>query len=236
MRGVDLTLEPGSTVALVGENGAGKTTLVKLLCRLHEPDSGTITVDGTDLRSVPPATWREQLSACFQDFARFELLVRETVGVGSLPAMADERRLHGALERADAAAVPRALPAGLDTQLGRRWTGGTDLSLGQWQRLALARASMRPAPVLLVLDEPSASLDAASEHALFARFDEAWRIGAQTGAITVLVSHRFSTVRMADRIVVLADGRITEQGSHEQLLARGGGYARLFTIQAEGYR
>ncbi|WP_019545213.1 ABC transporter ATP-binding protein [Streptomyces sulphureus] len=235
LRDVDLVLEPGTTVALVGENGAGKSTLVKLLCRMYEPDSGRITVDGQDLRDVPAEQWRDALSACFQDFVAFELLARETIGVGRLAAIDDEEHVRQAAHTADATAVLQRLPEGLETQLGERWDAGVGLSVGQWQRIAMARAAMRTAPQLLVLDEPSASLDAATEHALFERFTEASAAGSRRGAVTLLVSHRFSTVRMADRIVVLDDGRIAEHGSHEELMARGGTYAQLFTLQAKGY-
>jgi len=234
---VDLVLEPGTTVAIVGENGAGKTTLVKLLARLYEPTAGRILVDGVDLRRFDVDAWRARVSAGFQDFGRFQFVARESVGIGDLPAADSEARVLAALERAAAADVPAGLPAGLATQLGREFDGGVDLSLGQWQKVALGRAMMRRQPLLLILDEPTASLDAPTEHALFERFAEAARGAAeQSGAVTVLVSHRFSTVRTADLIVVFADGRISERGSHDELMQRGGTYAELYELQAGAYR
>ena len=232
---VSLRLPAGTVVALVGENGAGKTTLVKLLCRLYEPAAGRITADGSDLRRFDVAAWRDRLSAGFQDFCRFELLAGETVGVGDLPRLAEAPALAAALGRAGAADVAAALPRGLETQLGPSWEGGVDLSGGQWQKLALARALMRAAPLLTVFDEPTAALDAPTEHALFERFAAAARAGETRGAVTVLVSHRFSTVRMADLIVVLDGGRIVEQGTHEALVAAGGLYAELYALQARAY-
>ncbi len=233
---VDLHLPAGTTVAIVGENGAGKTTLVKLLTGLYAPTSGRICVDGIDIRHVPIETWREQTSAGFQDFARFELLARENVGVGSLPDLEDTAAVERALARAEASTVLDSLPSGLETQLGSRFEGGAELSGGQWQKLALGRAMMRTAPLLLVLDEPTAALDAQTEHALFERYAGAARRVAGNGAITVLVSHRFSTVRMADLIVVLAGGQIVETGSHAQLVEAGGLYAELYELQAHAYR
>jgi ATP-binding cassette subfamily B protein len=238
LTGVDLFFPASSTVALVGDNGAGKTTLVKLLCRFYDPTSGRVTVDGTDLRSFDPVEWRRRLSGCFQDFARLELLARETVGVGDLERLDDELAVMAALERAAASEVPANLPAGLSTLLGRSFDGGLELSAGQWQKLALGRSMMRPGALLLVLDEPTASLDPATEHSLFERYADAASAAARTtGAITVLVSHRFSTVRMADLIVVVRDGRVTEVGSHDELIARRGGtYADLYELQARAYR
>jgi ABC-type multidrug transport system fused ATPase/permease subunit len=234
---VSLVLPAGGVVALVGENGAGKSTLVKLLCRFYEPEDGQILVDGADLRRFPVEAWRARTSAAFQDFARFELLARETVGVGDVPRIADAAAVEAALARAAAADVTRALPRGLETQLGKAWEGGTDLSGGQWQKLALARALMRTAPLLTIFDEPTAALDAPAEHALFERYaGAARRTGAASGGITVLVSHRFSTVRMADLIVVLDGGRIVEQGTHDALMAVGGLYAELYELQARSYR
>ena len=233
---VSLHLPAGSTVAIVGENGAGKTTLVKLLCRFYEPTAGRILVDGVDLRTIPIDEWRLRVSAGFQDFAMFQLLARETVGVGDTSVDSDAAVLD-ALERAAAPDVVEELPAALSTQLGREFEGGVELSLGQWQKLALGRAMMRTSPLLLVLDEPTASLDAPTEHRLFERFHGAAREAAQErGAITILISHRFSTVRMADLILVVDGGRIAEAGNHDTLVAAGGLYAELYDLQARAYR
>jgi len=235
--GVSLHLPAGSIIALVGENGAGKTTLVKLLCRFYEATEGTIMVDGIDLRRLDIAAWRGRLAAAFQDFSRFEVLAHETVGVGDLPRIADLAAVGAALDRAGAAELPARLPQGLETQLGRAWEGGVELSGGQWQKLALARATMRDTPLLLVLDEPTAALDAQTEHELSAHYARAARESAvEAGTITLLISHRFSTVRMADLIVVLEDGRIRESGSHDALMAAGGLYAELYELQARAYR
>ena len=234
---VDLRLPAGSTVALVGENGAGKTTLVKLLCRFYEATSGVVTLDGVDINRFPLAQWRQRIAAGFQDFARFELLAHETVGVGELPMIDDEDAVLAALDRARSTDVIDRLEDGLRTQLGKSYTQGAELSGGQWQKLALGRAMMRELPLLLVLDEPTSALDAEAEHQLFERYAEnARRVGQQTGAITVLVSHRFSTVRMADVILVVAGGRIAEAGDHESLLAEDGLYAELYTMQAAAYK
>ena len=237
LTGVTLSIPAGTTVAFVGENGAGKTTLIKLLCRFYEPTSGTILVDGVDLRRMDIAAWRERISAGFQDFARFEFLAQHVVGVGSLPSLDDDTEVRAALARAGAPDIADQLPDGLATQLGKSFEHGAELSLGQWQQLALGRTKMRTAPLVLILDEPTASLDAQTEHALFERYAETARaIGERTGSITLLVSHRFSTVRMADLIVVIEDGRITEQGSHSQLMARDATYAELYELQARAYR
>jgi ATP-binding cassette subfamily B protein len=237
LRDVDLFLPAGSTVAIVGENGAGKTTLVKLLLRLYEPTAGRILVDGVDLRDLPVDEWRLRASAGFQDFGQFQLLARETVGVGDTSSGDDDDTIAAALHRAAAPDLASSLPAGLSTQLGRDFEGGVELSLGQWQKLALGRAMMRRAPLLLVLDEPTASLDAPTEHRLFERFHGAAREAARdSGAITILISHRFSTVRMADLILVVADGRVAESGDHAALIARGGLYAELYELQARAYR
>jgi len=233
--GVTLELPAGAVVALVGENGAGKTTLAKLLCRFYEPTGGEIRVDGRDLLRFDVQEWRARVSAAFQDFARFELVAHETVGVGDLPRLDDRAAVGVAIERAGAADLPARLPHGLDTQLGTDWAG-VELSGGQWQKLALGRAMMREQPLLLVLDEPTASLDAQAEHELFERYALAARRTGDTGTITLLASHRFSTVRMADLIVVLERGRIREQGSHDELMARGGVYAELYELQARAYR
>lgn len=234
---VDLELPAGSTVAIVGDNGAGKTTLVKLLAGLYLPTSGHITADGIDLSTVDPEKWRHRISAGFQDHARMEFVVRETVGSGDLSTMDSDEAVHVALDRAGAADLMDDLPHGLDTQLGPSWPGGIDLSGGQWQKLAIGRAMMRTTPLLLLLDEPTAALDSETEHRLFSHWTSAAATARMaSGAVTVLVSHRFSTVRMADLIVVLAGGRIVELGSHDELIAAGGTYSELFEIQAASYR
>ncbi len=234
---VNLTLPAGSTVALVGENGAGKTTLVKVLARLYDPSAGAVLIDGVDLRTMPAEEWRLRMSAGFQDFVKFEFTARETVAIGDLSRLNDDAALASALRRGDAESVVSRLPQGLDTQLGKRFSDGVELSGGQWQRLALARAFMRERPLLLLLDEPTAALDPEAEHALFEQFAAVSRDAARsTGGITILVSHRFSTVRMADLIVVLDKGRVIEVGSHAELVANGGQYAELFELQARAYR
>jgi ATP-binding cassette subfamily B protein len=237
LRDVSLDLPAGSTVAIVGENGAGKTTLVKLLLRLYEPTQGRILVDGVDLRDLPVDEWRVRTSAGFQDFGQLHLVAREAVGVGDTGSPDDDPTVMAALARAAAPELVTSLPSGLSTQLGRHFDGGVDLSLGQWQKLALGRAMMRRAPLLLVLDEPTASLDAPTEHRLFERFHGAAREAArESGAITLLISHRFSTVRMADLILVIADGRVAESGDHAALIAKAGLYAELYELQARAYR
>jgi ATP-binding cassette subfamily B protein len=236
LEGVNLDLPAGSTVAIVGENGAGKSTLVKLLCRFYEPTSGTITADGADLARIPLAEWRERIATGFQDFVRFEFVARQTVGVGDLPFVDSQAAVEAALNRAHAGDVVDRLEDGLSTQLGKSYTEGTELSGGQWQKLALGRAMMRELPLVLILDEPTSALDAEAEHNLFERYAEgARRVGTATGGITVLVSHRFSTVRMADQIVVVADGRVVEAGSHAQLMRNRGLYAELYELQASAY-
>jgi ATP-binding cassette subfamily B protein len=237
LRDVDLTLPAGATVAIVGENGAGKTTLVKLLCGFYRPTEGQVLVDGVDLRQLPIEAWRSRIAAGFQDFIRYELLAGQAVGVGDLPRISSTSAVEGALRRAHASDVLAHLPDGLETQLGKSYADGAELSGGQWQKLALGRALMRETPLLLVLDEPTAALDPEAEHALFERYaEQAKRVGGQTGAITIFVSHRFSTVRMADLIVVVQDGRIVESGPHATLAASGGLYAELFALQAKAYR
>jgi ATP-binding cassette subfamily B protein len=233
---VNLTLPAGAVVAVVGENGAGKSTLVKLLCRFYEPTEGRITVDGQDLSRLPAEGWRARCAGAFQDFFRFELPARHSVGVGELGRMDDGPAVEMAVVRAGAEDVVAKLPAGLETQLGPTWRDGVEVSFGQWQKLALARGFMRDDPLLLVLDEPTAALDAETEHALFERYAAAARGGEDVGGrITVLVSHRFSTVRMADYIVVLDGARVVETGSHADLMARNGQYAELYNIQAAAY-
>jgi ATP-binding cassette, subfamily B, bacterial len=236
LQDMNLHLAPGSVVAIVGENGAGKTTLVKLLCRMYLPSQGRILVDGVDLARIAPDTWRSRLAGAFQDFFRFEFKALASVGLGDLPRHEDVPAVSTAVTQAGADDVIERLARGLETQLGPTWPDGVELSFGQWQKLALARGFMRQEPLLLILDEPTAALDAETEHALFERFAAAARERTSGGRITVLVSHRFSTVRMADFIVVLDGARVVESGSHEQLIARDGQYAELYGIQAAAYR
>jgi ATP-binding cassette subfamily B protein len=235
---VSVTLPAGAVVAIVGENGAGKTTLVKLLAKMYEPSSGSILVDDTPLARMPADEWRARLAGAFQDFFRFEFRARQTVGLGDIPRLDDEPAVVAAVERAGAADVIARLTSGLDTQLGPTWPSGVELSFGQWQKLALARGFMRDRPLLLILDEPTAALDAETEHALFERYAAAAHGVAErdSGRITILVSHRFSTVRMADLIVVLDGARLVEVGTHEELMARRGQYSELYGIQAAAYR
>jgi ATP-binding cassette, subfamily B, bacterial len=233
---VSLDLPAGTVVAVVGENGAGKTTLVKLLARMYAPDSGQIEVDGVDLASLSMSKWRARLGGAFQDFFRFELRALDSVGVGELERMAQRPAVSAAIDRAGAVDVIDRLAHGLDTQLGPTWDEGVEVSFGQWQKLALARGFMREDPLLLVLDEPTAALDAETEHALFERFAAVSRQQATNGRVTVLVSHRFSTVRMADVIVVLDGAHVAEVGSHDELMTRGGQYAELYSMQAQGFR
>jgi len=246
---VNLMLPAGSVIAVVGENGAGKTTLVKLLAKMYEPRSGAILVDDTPLSRIRADEWRARLAGAFQDFFRFEFKARQTIGVGDVPRLDDAAAVMTAIGRAGADDVVVKLTMGLDTQLGPTWPGGIDMSFGQWQKLALARGFMRDEPLVLVLDEPTAALDAETEHALFERYAAAVRGMAPVlpdcpnrgqrsanGRITILVSHRFSTVRMADLIVVLDGARVVEFGSHEELMARRGQYSELYSIQAAAYR
>ncbi|HUB37987.1 MAG TPA: ABC transporter ATP-binding protein [Streptosporangiaceae bacterium] len=233
---VDLFLPSGCVVAVVGENGAGKTTLVKLLAKLYRPTSGRILIDGTDLARLDPAQWRERMAGAFQDFFRFEFRAGQTIGLGDLPRIDSEPALAAAMDRAGARDVVGTLPAGLATQLGPTWHDGVDVSFGQWQKLALARGFMRDEPLIVALDEPTAALDAETEHQLFERYASRARERKQNGSITILVSHRFSTVRMADLIVVLDGARVAESGTHDELMARGGRYAELYQIQAAAYQ
>ena len=239
---VSLTLPAGSVVAVVGENGAGKTTLVKLLAKMYEPSSGSIVVDDVPLARLRADEWRSRLAGAFQDFFRFEFRALHTVGLGDVPRLDDRTAVSTAVERAGAADVVSRLPSDLDTQLGPTWPGGVEVSFGQWQKLSLARGFMRDTPLLLVLDEPTAALDAETEHALFERYAAAahgqghGNSGGHAGRITILVSHRFSTVRMADLIVVLDGARLAEMGTHDELMARRGQYAELYDIQAAAYR
>jgi ATP-binding cassette subfamily B protein len=226
---LDFRIEPGERIALIGENGQGKTTIVKLLTRLYDPSEGTILLDGVDLREYNIEDLHREIGVIFQDFMRYEMTARQNIAVGRIDA-----HLNGNVEQAArksmADAVIGRLPAGYEQLLGRRFEGGVDLSGGEWQKIALARAYLRDAQ-LLVLDEPTAALDARSEYDVFQRFSELTQ-----GKMALLISHRFSTVRMADRIVVLADGRIAEEGSHSQLMSLGGRYAEMFELQASSYR
>ncbi|MEU2900450.1 ABC transporter ATP-binding protein [Streptomyces sp. NPDC001273] len=232
---LNLCLPAGSVVAIVGEYGSGKTTLVKMLSKLYRPDTGRILVDDVELTEVDTERWRSRSSATFQDFGRFRTVFAETVGIGDLQNIGDRDIVREALRDADAEELADGLPEGLDTQLGRE-LGGVDLSEGQWQRTALARASMRSDPLLFVLDEPTASLDAPSEQAIFERYmDRARSLARRTGAVTVIVSHRFSTVTGADLILVLDQGRLVESGDHDALMRLGGRYAELYGIQATAY-
>lgn len=237
LENVNLLFPAGATVAIVGENGAGKTTLIKLLCRLYEPDQGRITIDGIPLSDIDADSWRRRISAGFQDFSRLELTARETIALGEPAQDWADPALVASMGRAHATEVLDQLADGLDTQLGTRFPGGTDLSGGQWQKLALGRTMLRDAPLLLLLDEPTSALDATTEHILFDRYLSAAKQAARdTGAVTLLVSHRFSTVRSADFIVVVSEGGVIEFGDHRSLTAAGGTYAELYELQARAYR
>ncbi|HYT64486.1 MAG TPA: ATP-binding cassette domain-containing protein, partial [Gemmatimonadales bacterium] len=213
-----------------GENGAGKTTLVKLLARLYDPDEGRILLDGVDLRDYDLDSLRKNIGIIFQDFVRYDFILRENIGVSQVEALDDDARIREAARRSLADSVAQRVPQGFDQMLGRRFDNGVELSGGEWQKVALARAYMRDAQVL-ILDEPTAALDARAEYEVFLRFAELTK-----GRMAVLISHRFSTVRMADRILVLKGGELVDDGTHEELLARGGLYAELFSLQAAGYR
>jgi ATP-binding cassette subfamily B protein len=230
VRHLDFTLQSGEVLALVGENGAGKTTLVKLLARLYDPDEGRILLDGRDLREYDIDDLRANIGVIFQDFVRYHLTAGENIGVGRIDAMQDDARIRAAAARAMADEVIDSLPRGYDQLIGRRFKNSVDLSGGQWQKIAIARAYMRDAQVM-ILDEPTAALDARSEFEVFQRFKE-----LSDNRTAVLISHRFSSVRMADRILVLDQGRLEASGTHEQLMAAGGRYAELFELQAAGYR
>jgi ATP-binding cassette subfamily B protein len=227
---VSFRLEPGQKIALIGENGAGKTTLVKLLARLYDPTAGRILLDGVDLRDYDLEDLRREIGVIFQDYMRYDMVVKENIGLGRVDAIADQERIEMAARKSLADALVKRFANGYRQMLGRRFDGGVDLSAGQWQKIALARAYMRDAQVL-ILDEPTASLDAKAEYEVFQRFSD-----LTSGRMAVLISHRFSTVRMADRILVLEAGRIAEEGGHQQLVALGGRYAELFEMQAAGYR
>jgi ATP-binding cassette subfamily B protein len=230
VRHLSFTLHAGEVLALVGENGAGKTTLVKLLARLYDPDEGRILLDGHDLREYDVAELRANTGVIFQDFVRYHMTAAENIAVGRIEARDDRARIEQAARASLADDVIARLPNGYDQVIGKIFRGGIDLSGGEWQKIAIARAYMRDAQVL-ILDEPTAALDARSEFEVFERFKELSR-----GKTCVLISHRFSSVRMADRIIVLADGTVEAQGTHEELLHQRGRYAELFELQAAGYR
>ncbi len=231
LRDISLHLKPGESLALVGENGSGKTTLIKLLTRLYQPDSGRILLDGLDLQQWDDTALRQRIGVIFQDFGRYQFLVGENIGAGDINHFEDRQRWQKAADQGMASEFINKLPKQYDTQLGKWFKDGRELSGGQWQKIALSRAFMRTQADLLVLDEPTATMDAAAEATVFEHFKELSR-----GKMTILISHRFSTVRMADQIVVIERGRIIERGSHEQLMEQGGQYAHLFSLQARGYK
>ena len=231
LRGLTLFIPKGQRVALVGGNGAGKTTLIKLLTRLYEPTEGRILLDGRDLRDWDESALLERFGVVFQDYNQYQLTLKENVAFGSVAHLTDDARVTSAVDRGGAKELVEGLSLGFETQLGHWFKDGTELSGGQWQKVALSRAFMREEADILVLDEPTAALDAEAEHAVFERFHELAR-----GRTTFVISHRFPTVRMADRIIVLAHGEIVEEGTHEELVAKGGSYSRMFALQAEGYR
>ena len=228
---INLHLKPGDSLALVGENGSGKTTLIKLLTRLYQPDAGRILLDGLDLQQWQADALHQRIGVIFQDFGRYQFLVGENIGAGDMSHFEDRQRWQQAAEMGMAKDFIDKLPKQYDTQLGKWFKGGRELSGGQWQKIALARAFMRTTADLLVLDEPTSTMDAAAEASIFEHFRDLSR-----DKMTILISHRFSTVRMADQIIVIDKGRIVEQGSHEQLMELGGQYAYLFSLQAQGYR
>ena len=230
LKRVNFRFDAGERIALIGENGAGKTTLVKLLARLYDPTGGAILLDGVDLREYDVDSLRGEIGVIFQDYMRYDMLVRENIGFGRIEELRNQARVESAARKSLAEPLIAQFSLGYDQMLGRRFENGVDLSAGQWQKVALARAYMRDAQVL-ILDEPTASLDARAEYEVFLRFADLTR-----DRMAVLISHRFSTVRMADRILVLADGELIEQGTHQQLVALGGRYAELFELQAAGYR
>jgi ABC-type multidrug transport system fused ATPase/permease subunit len=232
LRGLDLTIPAGASMALVGLNGAGKTTLVKLLARLYDPDEGAVRVDGADLRGIEPADWQRRIAAIFQDFLRYGLPARDNIGFGGLSIAGDQAALERAAAKAGVLERIQGLQAGWDTPLSRHFTGGADLSGGEWQRVALARAlfAVEAGASVLILDEPTANLDVRAEAELYDRF-----LDLTKGLTTLLISHRFSTVRRADRICVLEDGAVIELGSHDELMARRGRYAEMFTLQSQRF-
>ena len=231
LRDIDLHIRPGESLALVGQNGSGKTTLIKLLTELYRPDHGRILLDGTDLREWNPDVLRERIGVIFQDFARYQMRVGENIGAGDVRHFEDAERWRVASDKGMAREFIDALPGGFEAPLGKWFNSGRELSGGQWQKIALARAFMRSDADILVLDEPTAAMDAGAEATIFEHFRE-----LAGGRIVILISHRFSTVRMADQIIVIQDGRIIERGSHDGLMSQDGHYAHLFALQAQGYR
>jgi ATP-binding cassette subfamily B protein len=237
LRGIDLHLPAGCVMAIVGDNGAGKSTLIKLLARYYKPTAGHIFMDDVDINEYPVEEWRQRISAAFQDYARFELSALESIGVGDLPNRSNSQLVRAAALAAGAEETINGLPNGLDTLLGRSFAGGTDLSGGQWQQMSLARAMMRRDPLMLVLDEPTANIDAPKERALFDRYMANAREAAKrSGSVAIFVSHRFSTIRSADLIVVMDKGSVVEIGSHEYLMGRDGLYSELYRLQAAAYK
>ncbi|HMD49663.1 MAG TPA: ATP-binding cassette domain-containing protein, partial [Bryobacteraceae bacterium] len=230
LNGLNLRIEPGERLALVGENGQGKTTLVKLLARLYDPTGGSILLDGVDLRDYRLEHLQSQIGVIFQDFVRYDMPARLNIGVGRIADLDHDDALWAAAKKSRADQMLARFPDGLDQMLGRRFESGVDLSGGEWQKFALARAYLRDAQVL-ILDEPTAALDAVAEYEVFSRFAD-----LAEGKMVILISHRFSTVRRSHRIVVLEDGRIREQGTHDHLVETGGQYARLFKMQAANYQ
>jgi ATP-binding cassette subfamily B protein len=231
LKDVDLHIHPGESLALVGENGSGKTTLIKLLTRLYYPDKGRILLDGLDLKDWDEETLRQRIGVIFQDFSRYQFLVGENIGAGDVRRFEDETRWRDAADKGMADDFIEELPSGYKTQLGKWFKDGQELSGGQWQKIALSRAFMRTDADILVLDEPTAAMDAAAEARIFDHFRKLTR-----NRIAILISHRFSTVRMAGQIIVIENGRVIERGSHEQLMELNGHYANLFKLQAAGYK
>ena len=230
VRNLNFNIGAGEKMAFVGENGAGKTTLIKLLLRYYDPTEGTILLDDVDIKCFDRTSYQQYFGVIFQDFVKFELTLRENIAVGKIEALSDDVVIAEASEKSLADQVIQIVPNGMEQQLGRRFRNGVELSGGQWQKIALARAYMKDAEVL-ILDEPTSALDARAEFEAFKRF-----IALTVGKTAVIISHRFSTVRMADRIIVLKDGALLEQGSHDDLLSKNGLYAELFNLQAEGYQ